>query len=197
MLKQTVMYEDFDGNPASEVLYFNLSRSELMELLPELLPEVQRLQAMFEGVQRDLTTDEVQTLLNFVKRLVELSYGERSADGKRFHKSIGLFEDFKQTAVYDEFLMGLFEDPNKANAFMTGVLPKQLLEEVQKTQSSPTPQVEESVPALSVVKDEPVKDDTPAYMREMREPTSKELQAMSRSELIEAMKWKSELNKTE
>lgn len=123
MLKQTVSYFDFDDNPSQETLYFNLTKSELAENL-RLRDELEEMQKVFTDEKKELSTEEITQLIDLVKTIMRLSYGIRSADGKRFIKTEELWTEFTQTAVYDAFLYSLFEDPNKAVVFMTGILPK-------------------------------------------------------------------------
>jgi len=131
MLKQTVHYEDFNGNQAVETLYFNLTKTELQENL-HLQAELEKLQESFDGEDRTLTREDMQATLNMVKTFMKLAYGERSADGKRFIKSDELWTEFTQTAVYDQFLFSLFEDPARGVAFMTGIMPSDLRENINK-----------------------------------------------------------------
>jgi hypothetical protein len=128
MLKETVNYTDFNGNPKSEDVYFNITRAELSENL-KLVERLETLQVTFGGPERvELTTEQVEEMLNLVKDFVKLSYGERSGDGRRFIKdeppgSGHIWVEFKQSAVFDEFLMGLFKDPEKILSFIMGILP--------------------------------------------------------------------------
>ena len=126
MLKQTVNYTDFDDNECSEVLYFNLTKTELTENM-SLKDELEKIQEDFTGDKaRQLEEHEIRRILDLVKTFMRLSYGIRSADGKRFVKTPDIWEEFTQTAAYDAFLFGLFETPSKALEFMTGILPKDL-----------------------------------------------------------------------
>lgn len=126
MLKQTVNYTDFDDNECSEVLYFNLTKTELTENM-NLKDELEKIQEDFTGDKaRQLEEHEIRRILDLVKTFMRLSYGIRSADGKRFVKTPDIWEEFTQTAAYDAFLFGLFETPSKALEFMTGILPKDL-----------------------------------------------------------------------
>ena len=126
MLKQTVNYTDFDDNECSEVLYFNLTKTELTENM-NLKDELEKIQEDFTGDKaRQLEEHEIRRILELVKTFMRLSYGIRSADGKRFIKTPDIWEEFTQTAAYDAFLFGLFETPSKALEFMTGILPKDL-----------------------------------------------------------------------
>lgn len=201
MLKQEITYKDFDGNPQTEMLYFNLSKTEMVDLL-DLQPRLEKWLKITQGEQRNLTTAEVQDLLGIIKLLIEKSYGERSDDGKRFRKSPEIFADFKDSAVYDAFLFGLFEDIQLGLSFMVGILPQDLVdnESLQQAQQafeqSQQPRVQE-VPIpnnVATVGGElsTVKTEVPAWIRENRDPTQKELANMSREELAEAFRRKNQ-----
>lgn len=128
MLKKTVEYTDFDDNAAVETLYFNLTKTDLADNM-HIIEEFESLSTMLSGAKRDLTTAEVQQVLNMVKKVMEISYGIRSADGKRFAKTEQQWVEFTQTAVYDTFLISLFENPQNAVDFVTGIIPKDIREE--------------------------------------------------------------------
>ena len=136
MLKQTVSYFDFDDNPSQETLYFNLTKTELADNI-HLRDELEAMLKVFSSDKKELSTSEISQLIDLVKTIMRLSYGVRSADGKRFIKNEDQWTEFTQTAAYDAFLYSLFEDPNKAVAFMTGILPKDVRsavdEEIAKT----------------------------------------------------------------
>lgn len=133
MLKQTVEYEDFDGEKVTESLHFNISKSELLENL-HLRDEVQGMAHMLDGPERQLSTDEVRKLLDLVKSLIKLSYGVRKErDGRQtFEKSPEVWDAFQYSAAYDAFKFSLFENPEKAIAFVMGVFPPDLRAEAQK-----------------------------------------------------------------
>uniref|UniRef100_A0AAU8GPZ5 Tail assembly chaperone n=1 Tax=Gordonia phage Petito TaxID=3158876 RepID=A0AAU8GPZ5_9CAUD len=126
MLKQSVSYTDFDDNECVETLYFNLTKTELTDNL-NLKDELEKIQQDFTGQpKRNLEEHEIRRILDLVKTFMRLSYGIRSEDGKRFIKTPEIWTEFTQTAAYDSFLFGLFENPSNALAFMTGILPKDL-----------------------------------------------------------------------
>lgn len=136
MLKQSVSYVDFDDNECMETLYFNLTKTELTDNL-DMKDELEKIQQDFTGEpKRNLEEHEIRRILDLVKTFMRLSYGIRSEDGKRFIKTPEIWTEFTQTAAYDAFLFGLFENPANALAFMTGILPKDLrdraLEEANK-----------------------------------------------------------------
>ena len=131
MLKQTVTYTDFDDVQHTETLYFNISKSELLANIA-LKDRLEKTAAMLQGVSRDLTVDEIKEVVELVKIFMKISYGIRSEDGRRFKKNDQIWEEFTETAAYDEFFMSLFTEPNKAVEFLMNVVPKDLREQAEQ-----------------------------------------------------------------
>ena len=52
------------------------------------------------------------------------SYGEKSADGKRFIKTPEIAEAFSQTEAYSVLFMELATNADSAAAFVNGIIPK-------------------------------------------------------------------------
>ena len=125
MLKRTVNYEDFNGNNVSEDFYFNLTKAELLEL------ELSYDSGFAESLQRIIDAKDNKTLVFEFKKLVLLSYGIKSEDGKRFMKSDKIREEFEQTAAYSALFMELAVDAAAASAFITGITPRDLVDQAQ------------------------------------------------------------------
>ena len=64
MLKKTFNYEDFEGNPISEDFYFNLSKSELIEL------EVQYDKGLAESLQDIVKANDGKSLIAEFKKII-------------------------------------------------------------------------------------------------------------------------------
>lgn len=136
MLKQTVQYTDFDGANKTKNLYFNLTRSEVIDNI-ELKNEFETLRDLIAGEERELEIHEVKLILDLVKKLMKLSYGvqRQTADGDlKFTKKAEIWDDFVETAYYDAFLIGLFEDAGKAVSFLVGIWPKEIMDQVDQDQ---------------------------------------------------------------
>lgn len=132
MLKQLITYKNFDDETAEKVLYFNLSKTELAEHNVDLEAELQGILERIQQIEKnkdEATNADLRRLLELVKTLMRLAYGVRSDDGERFIKSPELWTEFTQTAAYDAFLFSLFENEEKAVAFMLGIMPAELREE--------------------------------------------------------------------
>jgi hypothetical protein len=181
MLKQTVTYKDFNDQEQTEVLYFNISKPEMVDFLP-MLPRLVAMQQIIEGPDRELTNTEIKEMLDIIRTFIAASYGVRSEDGKYFRKSPELFADFKDSGAYDAFLFSLFEDVQKGNKFLQEIMPKDLAEEAAAAAQSPVETITTGA-ELSAVEEE-----VPAWVRENRRPTPKELQGMSPEQLRDAFR---------
>lgn len=184
MLKQVVHFEDYNGESSTETLYFNLTKAELMGML-DFADRLKKWYDQVQGEPRDLTTAEAVELLSMVKFLVEKSYGQRSEDGKRFLKNRAIYEDFTQTACYDAWLMGLFEQPDKVFEFITGVMPGDLVTKALKEMKAQDEQIPNFLKSNEVVElpQPKVFDVTPKRFndyteRELLEMTQEEFQKL-------------------
>lgn len=120
MLKRTITYEDFNGEKQTDVVYFNLSTAELVEL------EVEYEGGLNVHMQAIIDAKDYKALVKEFKNLLLMSYGEKTADGKKFVKSPELSAEFAQTAAYDALFVDLATNTEAAVKFMEGILPKSL-----------------------------------------------------------------------
>lgn len=123
MLKKRIKYTDYDGNEREEDFYFNLSKAELIEL--ELSTEG----GLEQMIQKITDTRDMPKLIELFKRLILMSYGEKSENGKRFIKSKELSDAFAQTEAYSELFMELATDDKAASEFVNGIVPQGLAED--------------------------------------------------------------------
>ena len=120
MLKKTIKYKDFNGSEREEDFYFNLMQSEIAEL------ELSTVGGFTESIQKIIQTQDGPEIIKQFKKIILKSYGEKSADGKRFIKSDELSEAFSQTNAYSELFMELATDDEAASAFINGIVPDEL-----------------------------------------------------------------------
>lgn len=179
MFKKTINYVDFNGDDAQETLYFHLSKPEMLDL-ESIVPRIDALQEKLGGEGVQPSTQDIRDLLDVAKIFIKRSYGVRSDDGKRFIKNETQYEEFTQTAVYEEFLMGLFTDPATLAEFVTGLIPKDMQDDVQEEVSK-------------IQRPKPTKIKTIESTAELPDPveaTEKDLREMSKEELIAEYKKK-------
>lgn len=126
MYKIHEKYTDFDGNEREEDFYFNLMKSEIMEME---LGEVGGLSAMLRQI---IATQDVPKIIEIFKKLVLQAYGTKSPDGKRFIKTKEQTEAFTQTEAYSQIFMRLATDSKAATEFVNHVVPSDVAKEAQK-----------------------------------------------------------------
>lgn len=117
MLKKTIKYTDYNGVDRTETFYFNLSRGELIEL------ELSVNGGFTEMLDKIIQSQDAPEIMKWFKKIIMMSYGIKSDDGKRFIKSDELSEAFVQTEAYSNLLMSFMENASTAAEFVNGIMP--------------------------------------------------------------------------
>lgn len=118
MLKKTLEYEDFDGNRRTEDHYFNLTEAEVTEMELSLNGGLSQL------LDKILKENDQKQIIEYFKKIVLMTYGKKSLDGRQFIKNDEIRQEFASTAAYSEIFMELATDADAAAAFVNGVMPK-------------------------------------------------------------------------
>lgn len=111
MYKKTVKYVDFNGTEREEDLYFHLS-----------LPEVTRIEAEAGDSLKDHLTNLVKDnnmkeLLGFLEKIILMSYGTKTPDGRSFIKNKEIREKFENSQAYAEFFEMIITTEGMAGEF--------------------------------------------------------------------------------
>jgi len=120
MLKKTITYTDYNDNERTEDFYFNLSKAEVAEM------ELSVTGGLSDMIHKIIETRDIPEITKLFKKLILLSYGEKSSDGKRFIKSEELSTAFSQTEAYSQLFMELGSNDEAAAAFVNGIMPKDI-----------------------------------------------------------------------
>ena len=123
MLKKTITYHDYNGVEYTQDFYFNLSKAEIMEM------ELGTTGGLAEMIQKIVAAQDAPSIIKVFKDLILKSYGEKSADGKRFIKSDEISTAFSQTEAYSELFMELATNAEAAAAFVNGIVPAEMAKE--------------------------------------------------------------------
>lgn len=126
MLKHECTYKDFNGNEVTDVLYFHLSMPEIIEM------EVEKPGGLKAIVEQMIDTKNYRDLVQLFKDLLLRSYGRKSEDGKRFIKTEEDRLNFSQSAAYNKMYLDLATDAAFGAKFITGLMPAEMSEEVNK-----------------------------------------------------------------
>lgn len=169
MLKQTIEYEDFDGNLRTDVYYFHMSTAELAEM-----------NLSIDGGMEKYLTDIIKNnergkVVQAFKDILVKSVGERSEDGRRFVKTEDIRDAFVFSNAYDYMFIKLLSDAEFAARFVNGVFPKELTKKLQT-------EMTDKVDLPSVLKEEE------SAKKSIFDYTDDELDSMSREDLMRLVK---------
>lgn len=137
MLKKAITYEDFNGEEATEIFFFNLSKAELIEM------ELSHKGGLSESLKEIAASEDGKRIIEEMKSIILTSYGKKSADGRRFMKSDQIREEFASSEAYSVLFMELVTDAEAAVAFVQGIIPKGMTDEpASVTELQPEKKVE-------------------------------------------------------
>lgn len=131
MVRKEIKYTAYDGSEKTSVAYFNLNRTECIDMNLEYEDEgglVEHLKSLLPLLKQEENAQK-KPLVDFVKMIVEKSYGVRpKSDPSLFLKEDddghSLFKKFKASGAYDEFVFNLMTGKESLNEFMEGILPE-------------------------------------------------------------------------
>ena len=129
MLIKKITFTDFKGESRTEEFMFNMSKSDIVQWRYSVNGGIE------EVFHRIIDKNDQKELMTMVKDLIHRSYGERSIDGKKFEKrrnGVDLADEFEQTAAYDALYMELITSSKAAADFINGLMPAELVAELEK-----------------------------------------------------------------
>ena len=129
MVVEKIKYTDFNGLEREEEFMFNLTEAEITEM--ELTTDG----GLSDSIKKIIAAQDTPEIIKVFKMLLLKSYGEKSADGRRFVKSEKLSEEFSQTNAYSQLFMKLATDDKAAVAFINGIIPESMRERVAEDNS--------------------------------------------------------------
>lgn len=133
MVVEKIKYTDFNGLEREEEFMFNLTEAEITEM--ELTTDG----GLSDSIKKIIAAQDTPQIIKVFKMLLLKSYGEKSADGRRFVKSDKLSEEFAQTNAYSQLFMKLATDDKAAVAFINGIIPDSMQEKAAGNNPGLTP----------------------------------------------------------
>ena len=137
MLNFRVTYTDFNGNEHTDVLWFQLSKADVLMAKDEVYgtiitmgKQLQQKATFVDEAQANVkegdsfnannlvVADAIRDLARLLDKVLDLAYGVRTEDGMRFIKNETVLEDFKQTVAYDALIDKLLSNPTEMIQFI-------------------------------------------------------------------------------
>lgn len=169
MIKKTITYDDFNGDKQTEEHYFHMSKMELVDM------ELSKEGGLSTFLPAIVKSGDTRKILDIFRSIIAQSYGVRSDDGKRFNKDPKATEEFMNSLAFEAMFMELVSSETAAGEFVAGIIPKDLAD---------SPEISNALTSLNSSKSEELPWAN-------RAPSSKELQSMTKAQLLEVMKRKS------
>lgn len=146
MYKKTITYKDFDEKERIEDVYFNLTKSELIDFALDLPDNVSDSIANdSEGTDESKAITKVmsaftsKSIFKFLKDLILKSYGVRKDEGRRFAKvdenGKPLSTEFKETMVFEAIMDEFMSDDKAAADFVNAVIPSSIADKMPNVQN--------------------------------------------------------------
>lgn len=126
MFKEHFEYEDYNGVKREEDHYFNLSQPEIVKL------NFSSAGGLKETVLRLTQEQNGGKIIELFERIIQMSIGRKSEDGRRFEKSPEIINDFVSTPMYPMLYMHLATDADYATKFINAIVPKEVSEAAAK-----------------------------------------------------------------
>lgn len=130
MILKTITFENYNGETETESFYFNLSKGELVKMQMAAIDQrTESFQDKLEKIGKNLNG---KALIEVIDEVIDSSYGVKTIDGKSFQKTPKDLLDFKSSGAYSELVVELCTDAEACGAFMNGLVPANLRDEVKK-----------------------------------------------------------------
>lgn len=139
MIKKTITYKTFDGEEVTEDFFFHLSRADIVEL------EVSRKGGLQETLKQLIESEDGAEIMELFKKILGMSVGRKSPDGKRFIHSEEIRNDFFQSNAYDVFFIELVTNTDVQIEFIQGIVPADMMAEATDEQKQELKEVIEGV----------------------------------------------------
>lgn len=116
MFKQEITYIDFNGTERTEDFYFHLSSPEVTRIEAELGKPIK------EYTEELAANQDMKRMIDFLERIILSAYGKKTSDGKTFHKSKQIREEFEYSPAYAELFEMLLTNREFAVRFGEGII---------------------------------------------------------------------------
>lgn len=126
MLKKDIQFEDHEGRTRVEAFYFNLTRSEIIEMAVDERGNA----SIQEFLQKIIQAENNKQLIQEFKNFIMIAYGER--EGDFFRKSEEISLKFTQHPAYDALFWELTTNDGKFAEFINGLIPKEVRDDAQE-----------------------------------------------------------------
>lgn len=184
MIKLPITYKDFDDNEVTEEHYFHLSKTELIDMVSthdgeDIVAKLERVGKSGDG----------GLIMKTFREIIAAAYGQRvDGSSSQFYKDPDLTAKFLSSLAFDQLFTDLITNTTSAAAFVNGIMPSGLdkLTEAATANAKPTGESWFSADDESGLKN-PRDRNNEILPWAFRDPTQKELSAMTKPQMMDVM----------
>lgn len=156
MLIKPITYTTFDGVEVTENFYFNLTQAELQLMMLKSESRTSNFEKAMNAIKE---SGDGALIVPEFEKIIAMTYGLRSDDGKIFRKSDEISADFKNHAAYDVLINELLSSQGAMENFINQVMPPALV-----AAASREAQQESNTTTEITATAEPVLEKTPSQL---------------------------------
>lgn len=133
MRKETITYSTYNEGEEkrTEDFYFNLNKAEIMKM------EMGIKGGLAEKIKRIVASKDTPAIIEVFEELIQKAYGVKTPDGVGFVKKKEDLEAFMATEAYSELFMKLAQDADAAAAFINGIIPADMSQQMANNATHP------------------------------------------------------------
>lgn len=184
MIKIPITYKNFDNEDVTEEHYFHLSKTELIDMVSS--NEGEDIVAKLERVGK---SGDGGLIMKTFREIIAAAYGQRvDGSSSQFFKDPDLTAKFLSSLAFDQLFMDLITNTTSAAAFVNGIMPSGLdkLTEATAANAKPAGETRHSADDESGLEN-PRDKDNKILPWAFREPTRREISAMTRAQMADVM----------
>lgn len=128
MYCKKIKYTNFNGETIEDEEYFHMSKTDLSKL------QIKGFENMpyKDALQKVIKEKDMFRVLVMYADLILSAYGKKSEDGSTFVKNDEIRTKFEQSAAFEALLDEITQNEDAAKEFINNILPKDIVEEVNK-----------------------------------------------------------------
>ena len=123
MYVKRLTYSDFNGTERTEDFYFSLTEAEALEM------ELTTPGGVVAMLQKIIDEKDTTKMVEYWKKFLVMSYGEKSPDGKYFVKDPEKTKMFTYSKAYSDLFILFATNDIEAAQFIRGILPVDISDE--------------------------------------------------------------------
>lgn len=127
MLIKKIKFTDYDGREVEEEYCFHLNEAEVIKWMTTSGDYT--LDKMLIQLGRERNGKKI---IEYFDELIQMSYGKKSLDGRRFIKTKEDLDEFVQSEAYSVLFMELVTDAKKAADFINAIIPAKMADSAKE-----------------------------------------------------------------